>query len=266
MYSGVAKKPANLWPVYGTGLSLDRRNYVTASEVAYCERKVYFDKQELIASDYSPSEGTAQRKSGWGVLERGHNIEAWFIEQLARGLSGAVPLLFAGEYQASFAHKSQSGTPDGAFILGDRFKSLEVKSVDPRTNMGRLPKPEHVKQCIQNCDLLEHALDKDCDGAILVYIDASNYENIYPFDIPFDHDTAAALEARAERIMKAASAADLEPEGVHAGHCGYCRHTAACTALVRSARNPVQEKTTNDLKLAAAGIFGQLQGASKGAR
>lgn len=263
LYRGVAEKPANLWPVYGTGESLDRTKYVTASEIGYCERKVWLDKRELADSGYSPSEGTVQKKSGWGVLERGHSVEEWFIGTLRRGLAGAR-LIMSGEFQVSFANKYQSGTPDGVFLVGDDgFKTLEVKSIDPRTNVTRLPKPEHIPQVTQNCDLVEQALDKTCLGAVLVYVNASDFEDIHAKDIPFDHGLAAQLEARAERIMSATSAAELEPEGVHKGHCGYCRHAAACNALVRK---PVTEKTTNDLKLAAASLFGQLQGASKGAR
>lgn len=262
IYRGMANKPANPWPLYKTGESLDRTKYVTASEVGYCERKVYLDKQELRASGYSPEKGTASPSTGWGFFERGHNVEAWFIDTITRGLGGAK-LLFAGQFQVSFANKYQSGTPDGAFILENdtAFKTLEVKSIDPRTSAANLPKPEHIDQVTQNCDLVEQALDKDCHGSLLVYVNASDYEDIRPFEIPFGHERAARLEAKAERIMRATGPADLEPEGVHKGHCGYCRHTTVCNALVRK---PVMEKTTNDIKLAAARIFaksGQLQAA-----
>jgi hypothetical protein len=255
LYRGVAKKPANMWPMYGREDSLDRTKYVTASEIGYCERKVWFDKEELKASAYSPLEGTTQKASGWGVLERGHNIEEWFVDTITRGLNGAR-LIMTGAYQRSFASRKQSGTPDGIFLLPERrCKTLEVKSIDPRTNVTRLPKYEHIRQITQNCDLVEQALDMDCDGAILVYVDASNYELIYPHEIPFDHELAASLEERAERIMSATNAKDLEPEGVHLGHCGYCRHTAACNALLKPVRKPVKEGTIDDIRSAAAKLF-----------
>lgn len=256
IYAGMAKKPANLWPVYGSGKSLDRSAYVTASEIGYCERKVFLDKKALKASGYSPEKGTATKAKGWGYMERGHHVEEWIVKTLTRGLNG-VKLLFAGEFQVSFANKRQSGTPDGVFVLNNdtTVKNLEVKSIDPRTSIAKLPKAEHIDQVTQNCDLVEQALDKDCHGAILVYVNASDYELIHAFDIPFDHDRAARLEAKAERIMNATAASDLKPEGVHTGHCSYCDHTVACNALLRK---PIQEKTTNDLKLAAAALFGQL--------
>jgi hypothetical protein len=255
LYAGMAKKPANVWPTYGSDKSLDRTKYVTSSEIGYCERKVYFDKALLSRSDYSPEQGTTQVAKGWGMMERGHVIEAWFIDTLTRAIEGAR-LILAGLYQRSFADRHQSGTPDGVFLLNDgRFKTLEVKSIDPRTNVGKLPKKEHIKQITQNCDLVELALDKTCEGTLLVYIDASDYERIFPFDIPFDRVLAEQLEARAGRILNAASAAALEPEGVHLGHCGYCRHTTECNALVRK---PVKEDTRNAIANASSKLFGQL--------
>jgi hypothetical protein len=252
--AGMAKKPANVWPVYGTGESLDRTKYVTSSEIGYCERKVRFDKDAMKASGYSPKEGTTQKARGWGMMERGHNIEGWFIENLARGLAGQLRLILAGDHQRSFADKHQSGTPDGVFLLGDRqFITLEIKSIDPRTNTANLPKETHLPQITQNCDLVAQALDMECLGSLLIYIDASDYEKLTIFEIPFDHVEADRLIARAERILSAASAADLEPEGVHKDHCKYCDHTAQCNALIRK---PVSGETINDLKLAAAKLFG----------
>lgn len=253
---GMALKPANVWPMYGKDASLDRSAYVTSSEISYCERKVYFDKEELKASDYSPEKGTAQITKGWGMMERGHVIEEWFIKTLYRGLDSRVPLILAGDDQRSFAVGHQSGTPDGVFLLPDNcFKTLEVKSIDPRTNVSKLPKPEHIKQVTQNCDLCEALLGRVCLGAVLVYIDASDYDRRFSFDIPFDHALADTLQHRATRILQAKSAADLLPEGVYASHCGFCRHTAACNALVRK---PMKEGTQNDINAAATKLFGKL--------
>lgn len=250
---GMAMKPANVWPVYGTGDSLDRTKYVTSSEIGYCERKVYLDKVALAGSGYSPTQGTKQVSTGWGMMERGHVMEAWFIETIARALSGGR-LILAGQFQRSFASRKQSGTPDGVFLLADnRIKTLEVKSIDPRTNVSKLPKPEHIKQITQNCDLVEAILQKECVGTVLVYIDASDYERMFPFDIPFDHDLATTLEDRANRIMNATSAADLKPEGVHMGHCGFCSRTAECNALLRK---PIHEDIKNDIESARSKLFG----------
>lgn len=256
MQKGMARKPANVWPIYRTNESLDRTAFVTSSEIGYCERKVFFDKQALKASTYSPKEGTTQVATGWGMMERGHVVEAWFIETILRGFDSSQRLLFVGDNQRSFVFGKQSGTPDGVFLIGpDQVQTLEVKSFDPRTNVTKFPKKEHVNQITQNCDLVEVALDKECIGTMLVYIDASDYERIFPFFIPFDHSLATKLESRAKRILDTTDAAELDPEGVYAGHCGYCRHTAACNALTRK---PVKEDMRNAINSAASKLFGKL--------
>lgn len=264
LQAGMVAKEANVWPVHGSGESLDRTKYVTSSEVGYCARKVFFDKEALRNSGYSPEQGTRQVATGWGMMERGHVIEEWFIKTLMQGNSGQFRLLLAGDNQRSFASGAQSGTPDGVFLLdGGKCKTLEVKSIDPRTNISKLPKKEHIKQITQNCDLVEVGLALECVGTLLVYIDASDYERLQVFDIPFDHDLAAELESRAKRIMNVTAASALEPEGIYAEQCGYCRHTTACNALVRK---PVQEKMTNDFRDTAAKLFGQPQSGAKGTR
>jgi hypothetical protein len=232
---GVASQKANIWPRHDNGESLDRRNYVTASEISRCARQVFFEKQAMRDGGYSPTGGTTKPARGYGFFERGHTIEAWFVDNLTRGLASSVPLLFAGEYQRSFVRDYQSGTPDGVFMLpGDTFKLLEIKSIDPRKKTSALPQQDHVWQCTQNSDLLEHALNRVCVGSLLVYINASDYEQIDVFELDFDHDLAQTLEDRAKMIMEATDASELPLEGVQKNACGYCPHTAACNAVVRS--------------------------------
>lgn len=251
--AGVAAQEPNLWPRFDNGESLDRRNYVTASEIGKCARQVFFEKQAMRAGKYSPDEGTTKPAKGYGFFERGHTIEAWFVENLARGLKASVPLMFAGKYQRSFVRGKQSGTPDGAFYLGsERFQTLEVKSIDPRKKVSTLPQLEHVWQCTQNADLLEHSLNRVCAGSLLVYINASDYEDINTFELSFDHALADKLEKRAVMIMAATSAEQLEPEGVAKNACGFCKHTAACNDVVRSKITPVAR---GDIADAAARLF-----------
>lgn len=250
---GVASQKANLWPRHDTGESLNRLHYVTASEISRCARQVFFEKQSMRERGYSPEKGTSKPMKGYGFFERGHTIEAWFVDNLTRGLAATVPLLFAGEYQRSFVRGYQSGTPDGAFILdGNTFKVLEIKSIDPRKKTSALPQQDHVWQCTQNADLLEHALNKVCAGSILVYINASDYEQIDPFELDFDHDLAQQLEDRAKMIMEATDASELPLEGVQKNACGYCPHTAACNAVVRS---KIPAANTSGIAEASARLF-----------
>lgn len=251
--AGVAGQKPNLWPRHDTGESLDRRNYVTASEIGKCARQTFFEKQAMRNGKYSPEAGSGKPPRGYGFFERGHTVEAWFVENLARGLRSTVPLLFAGKNQRSFVRGNQSGTPDGAFMLaGDTFKILEIKSIDPRKKVSALPQEDHVWQCTQNADLLEHSLNRVCAGSLLVYINCSDYEQMEPFDLPFDHALAQRLEDRAAMIMSATDPADLEPEGVYKNACGYCLHATACSNVVRSRITPQTQGTIAD---AAASVF-----------
>lgn len=250
---GVAMQKPNLWPRHDTGLSLDRRDYVTASEISRCARQVFFEKQAMRNGGYSPEKGTGKPQRGYGYFERGHTIEAWFVDNLTRGLRASVPLLYAGSNQRSFVRGYQSGTPDGAFMLtGERFKVLEVKSIDPRKKVSMLPQEGHVWQCTQNADLLEHALNRVCEGSILVYINASNYEEITPFEVPFDHALAERLEDRAKMIMEAVTPDQLYPEGAMNGSCDYCPFTRECSAVVRS---QITAPTLDGIAEAAAKLF-----------
>lgn len=234
---GLQAKPNNVWPTYGGGGSLDRTKFVTSSEVGYCPRKVFYDKQALRASKYSPQEGTtsgAEVGDSWGVMQRGHTAEAWLVEQLLRTDMLGDKLQFAGDNQVSFYNQYQAGTPDGLMLIDSQYWLLEIKSIDPRTNVSNLPRDTHIGQITQNCDLVGQHFD--VFGALIVYIDASNYANMYQYEIAFDETAyieADRLMTVAEQIMTATDAAELPPTGVHLDHCKYCKHTAPCSALVR---------------------------------
>lgn len=257
--AGVAAKPNNVWPVYGSTESLDRTNFVTSSETGYCARKVWFDKRALTGAGYSPERGTMAMDEGsdsWGVWERGHNVEAWLMETLHRGNNSKYVILLTGKEQRSFYHDYQSGTPDGIIILADGVMTLEVKSIDPRTNVAKLPKQAHIKQCIQNCDLVSHTLDKSPLGSALVYVDAADYSKLYPYDIPFDDAVADSLIDRARLIVSATDAAELMPEGIYQDQCKFCNHKGRCSAL-ETAKVKNGELTNGfDFKAAAAAVFG----------
>lgn len=233
---GLNAQPKNVWPVYGTGGSLDRTSYVTSSEIGYCARKIWFDKAALRASAYSPTEGTsagAEKGDKWGVMQRGHTAERWLVENLH--LSSIEELAFAGDLQVSFHNGVQSGTPDGVVTVNGRKWLLEIKSIDPRTNVAKLPKPTHVAQITQNVDLVS-VNGIDLDGAILVYVDVADYSKIYVFEFPVSEDFWAAadkLADRADTIMSAKYASELPAEGIYLEHCKYCNHTGACSAVVR---------------------------------
>ena len=139
--------PARYW---------DRLDTVGASEIGQCARRIWYVKHE------EPHE-----ESGWGFKERGHHVERWVIERLR---AAHVPIEHAGDNQRTLSDGFLSATPDGRI---DRT-SFDVKSFDPRKT--RLPEEAHIFQV-----RLGARLDPDADHGILVYVNASDFEDIREF-------------------------------------------------------------------------------------
>lgn len=264
---GYDAKEAQKWPIYDGG-DLDRSQYVTASEVGTCARKVKLDKEALKAQKqlgkYDVAFGTKNSSTDdWGFFERGHTMEAWFVDLLAAGWDGAgtqtkdTDLLFTGTGQCSFVNGNQSGTPDGVFFQTidgvPHVGVLEIKSIDPRVSPRKLPKPEHTPQVIQNLDLVAAQFDAVPIGGELIYINASHYKTMIQFHIPWDEQEAERLELRANGIMEAIGPEYLEPEGIFNGGCKYCAHTARCNAIIAEQRS--KKGNSDDLGKAASGLF-----------
>ena len=254
---GIDVAPATQWPVYGSPEPLDRTKYITASEIAKCARQIKLDKAAMLAGGYKPEAGTkSMAKDDWGFWERGHNIEAWAVKRITAGWSDDAPsLLYTGSNQLSFVDGNQSGTPDGVLLGAEEVGILELKSIDPRTNTGKLPKLEHVAQVMQNMDLVSHAFERTPGGGLLAYIDASNYKVRHVFEVMADVQHMDQLKDRADYITETA-AEDLRPEGTYKRDgCKYCAHTRECSAMERAKNNG--ETYDAELKAASTGIFGQ---------
>lgn len=209
------------WPTYDDSGPLPRHKFVTSSEVGKCARMVRFSK------DAGPQ--PHQTLPNWGYAERGNIIEEWAVKMLR--LAG-VELEYAGTDQRSFYTGVQSGTPDGVAPYGKCLWAYEFKSIDPRKRVSDLPNEAHVKQLHQNMDLMETCLDKVVLGGSLFYINASNLQQTYQFNVGADHALWAELQARAEWIMAAESPAALPPEGMSTSDCDYCGFTEQCSRIV----------------------------------
>lgn len=251
--AGIDKREAQHWPVYGSTKMLDRTKYVSASATGYCARKIKFDNEALANSGYVPEEGTRHTSDiDWGFFERGHNVEAWAVALMHLG-GTEHPVVMTGKDQRSFVDGYQSGTPDGVIMYPNGVGVLEIKSIDPRTNITRLPKPQHIDQVIQNIDLVSNNMNRSPIGGVLIYIDASNYKKQHVFQIDFHDENADRLYERAEWIMEAQSPADLPAEGLYKDDCKYCAHTAACSALIRETR---KEDGNDERQAAGQRLFG----------
>lgn len=215
------------WPLYDDeSARLDRNAVLTASENLRCLRELKFSK-------------TMPRKSEkWGMAERGHAVEAWVVEQLVASVGAGERIMLHGAAQRSFLcdEAGLSGTPDGVFVKDGVYTLLEFKSVDPRTNMESMtaPKQQHVGQVQQNMWLL-HQHNIPVEHAVVLYIDASDFQRMRQFVVAYDQgETAQRAHIRAELVF-GTEAEDLPAEGLTNNGCTYCAYKEECSAI-QSAR------------------------------
>lgn len=250
--AGIDNRRHQEWPMYSGGF-LDRTKYVTASEVGQCARKTKFNKLAMIEAGYDYTLGTkTSSKDDWGFWERGHGVEGWAVKHIR--LADGHGIKFLGEEQVSFAVDVQSGTPDGVEVIDDTVDIVEFKSFDPRSNVNKFPKVQHIDQVMQNLDLVSCEMGLSPGRGHILYIDASNWKRQFEFVIDFDDVHAARLQTRAEWIMEACSPEELPAEGMYTDECKYCGFVAACNAIIRTQRNG--ESDDQDLEKAAAKFFG----------
>ena len=245
----IEQEKVTYWPLFGDDGSLIRSNYVTASEIGGCERKIKLDK--LADKEKKPYTKT-KPSDDWGRWERGHNVEGWFINKITSVYNNST-LKFTGSNQRSFVADHQAGTPDGVFIHDDGIIVLDVKSFHPNSNTSNFPKVAHVDQIMQNLDLVSHNMSVSPIGGLLVYINCDNYKDMHLHTVEWDEEHANRLMARAERILTT-DPKQLEPEGMIAGGCNYCNHTTTCAKLNMEGKQ--NEKLKRNAE-AAAKLFGQ---------
>ena len=220
----IANAEPKSWPMYSGG-HLNRGDFVTASEAANCSRRIKYGKQ-----------GQEVPFTRWGFAERGNVLEDWMVDKLRLSMPKEFTLLYAGSDQVSFANGHQSGTPDG--LIRDAYYNyyvLELKSIDPRTNKKKLPKLAHVAQLQQNMYLVNSVLEEGSEvlGGVILYLDASDLQDMQEFWIEPDYYLQEELIDKAELINAAASPDDLPPEGITLTmDCGMCDYADLCSGAI----------------------------------
>lgn len=222
--SGSVAAQKSDWPLYDDEEGrLDRNAVLTASENLRCLRELKFAKSESRQGDR------------WGMAQRGHAVEAWVVEQIMESLGVGEFVDLAGDGQRSFLcdEAGLSGTPDGVFIKDGVHTLLEFKSADPRTNLEGMtaPKPQHMAQVQQNMWLLNfHNIE--VDQAVVLYVDASDFQRMRQFTVVYDGgETARRAEIRAGLLFDATSPAVLPAEGLTNNGCTYCQFKEECSAI-----------------------------------
>jgi hypothetical protein len=205
-----------------------------ASDIGQCGRKAFFAKHN------------GERDPGyvetWGAALRGQIIEQAYWVPALRARFGA-DLKFVGDRQRQFKRGFISATPDALLTNAPRdilaslgvpdissdCMLLECKSVDPRVKLDA-PKPEHRYQAIVQLGVVRETTEFQPCFCVLVYINASFWDDITEFVVAFDPDIYANAKARAVKVLTANTAAELPPEGWIAGgkECERCPFIKTC--------------------------------------
>ncbi len=209
----------------------DRSATVGASEVGNCIRRTWYAKHD------APPEGGS---SSWGPAARGTLLEQYLLVPALRS-KFEERLLLAGDDQCTFAANELSATPDGLLVdlepdelaalgLPDNTTAIvvEFKTVDPRVMLDE-PKPEHVFQVQAQMGLVRECTNHQPSHAVLIYVNAADL-SAREFTVAFDPAVFITAQRRARRIMTAAAAAELQPEGYITGgrECEYCPFRGPC--------------------------------------
>lgn len=197
--------------------SVDRSKYLNASEALSCVRRQWFDKHE--------GGGAPQ---DWGFARRGTNGEKYVVEALR---AAGLELLFAGDDQTSIADDARriSATPDGVlYNASGAHVALEIKTIDPRTNRANLPRREHVVQIQLGIELLREQRGLDIESGLILYMDASNYNQLDVYPIARNPQILDDMEQRARLVLRTRNVEKLDREGRATGACKTCPFADRC--------------------------------------
>lgn len=209
---------------------------VSASELWQCARKMAFTRSD----DHSEDPDWEQN---YGFFERGHAVEDRMVQRLRQALPPGWSLLKAGDDQETLVYENVSATPDGLFCQTDPdiggpmvlpggqeiwgAAVLEIKSLDPRANMSE-PKAQHVAQAKLQIELFRALKLAEPTGAVLLYVDASDYSKRQWHWVDRDPGFLEVAMARSQMVQDAKDPMELMAEGVYDGSCQYCSYKEAC--------------------------------------
>lgn len=223
--------------------SHDRSKTLGASETFACLRRSWFvkfgEKRGFVKDEDEQS---------WGATERGNLIENNFVVPAFKGHLPEGEILGAGEDQETLVFEYSSATPDGLIVglssdallkygIAD-IKSncilLEIKSIDPRVSLDE-EKAIHHGQCQMQLGIVRETTDFKPFFAVIIYVDASFLDVIYPFVVEFDERKYKSGKKRAHMLFEDVGLegypGDITPEGKLSDECRYCAWKGACAAV-----------------------------------
>lgn len=203
-----------------TKFSIDRMKYLPSSEAGNCIRKAWYTR-------HMPQTAV---ESGRGYARRGTHGETYMVEALR---AANVPLVHAGVDQESLVcnETMMSATPDGAIVDDGNATGVEFKTIDPRTNERYLPRAAHVTQLQISMALmaLQYEYDFTESGGLLMYMDASDFDKVHVFGVPFDEGILEEYAPRAQKVLRTRNVERLDREGRTNGReCKTCPFALEC--------------------------------------
>ena len=228
--------------------NIDCSKYMNASEAGGCIRKQWYEKHDP----------RARAPEDLGYAWRGRAGENYMIESL---LQANVPLAIRGEQHSIADDETRiAATPDDVITYDDEWTPLEIKTIDPRTNRRNLPRDAHVTQLKISMALVDHDYDNPgIKRGLLVYMDASNFNDIVQFEIEFDAGILERLAPRARKILNTKKVDNLDREGKTSGDCKYCPFTEACGVDVADTRTKSGRGNKGTSLDVSAGVYIELK-------
>jgi len=239
---GIYKKlPPKEWPD-PRGELLNRKRYLTASEASKCIRRLYFEKNHVQVNGTDWSDLTQT-----GYAERGHAVEAWvskfftLYNEMYNNAQGVFR--FFGDDQVSFTYKGLSCTPDALYTTKHSAWNVEIKSFDPRKNPGNIVQDSHITQVKMGQTILANN-NYNVRGSILLYVNASNFNEMMQEDLEFDAYFEEWALDRRDQLFAAPGAYALPAEGTYMSEgCKYCAFTNECNDVERQRARTEEERT-----------------------
>lgn len=220
----------------------DRSETVGASEVFACMRQTWFKK----FGEKNGFETDPDHDKSWGAMERGNIMEEhWVVPVMEHNAKkGAYGFEFGSDGQVTFVYGQNSATPDGLFtgLAKEALKKygiddiesdcilLEIKSIDPRATLDE-EKAIHFGQAQTQLGIIRKMTEHKPMYCVVIYINASFYDDIKVFPIRYEEDMFKRARARAKMIMNATNPDRLMPEGKLSDACKLCEWTHACAKV-----------------------------------
>lgn len=221
------------------GFSHDRTKTVGASEVMACIRKVVASKHGVAPDPGFDDIG--------GFAERGNHMEDWIAGYMKTAVESAGgQLLFAGQStQMTLRGEFSSAIPDGIAVglprdwlkdagvedLGEgQCIDTEFKSISPMFSKAKLPKVQHIAQCVYQIGHIRAGTEYRPEYALLIYVNADDYSDITPFVVKYNEKIFQSLVKRAAQIMGTTDFNKALPEGKMKGEseCSSCPIAKRC--------------------------------------